>query len=274
VDISKFEDREIARFEREIEAQLDALAKAIRSKLAAGKRDDARLSAAMGRDLIRTVRAGMGRVSKAAERRFEASVGALIQAAGRDLDENFGIDESFSRASTASLQAQVDGTIDDLKTVADDRTGLLRDIILRAVRTNAPIAGLERELVERIGGTAGQATALVDTSLMAVDRAVYTGQAEEAGFSLFLYSGPQDKLTRDWCSPRVGNVFFADEMDDEDNETGPQPPSQYGGGWRCRHRWNPVTVTEALRLPLWSPGRRAELRAMAREERAEEREPA
>jgi hypothetical protein len=274
VEISKLEDRQVARFERETAEQLDALAKAIRQKLAAGRRDDARLSAAMGRDLIRTVEAGMGRVERAAKRRFEEAVGALLQVAGRDLDENFGIDPSFSRTARASLQAQIGSAIDDLETVAEDRTGLLRRIILRAVRTNASTAALERELVERLDATVSQATTLVDTSLMSVDRKVYLTQAQESGFGLFLYAGPQDRITRDWCEPRVGKAFFADELDSEENDTGPQPASVYGGGWRCRHRWEPLTATEALRYPLWSPSRRPEVRRLAAQERADVREAA
>jgi hypothetical protein len=50
-------------------------------------------------------------------------------------------------------------------------------------------------------------------------------------------SGKPDDASRRWTSV--------------DNDTGPNPPSAYGGGYHCRHRWVAIDRSEWRNYPRW-----------------------
>jgi hypothetical protein len=122
---------------------------------------------------------------------------------------------------------------------------------VQSIRTNVNASDAYDELSSAIGRTAAQITSLVDTTVMGIDRLASTTQSTEAGFTLFLYDGPVDSLTRPFCMARVGKVMTLEELDSEDNDTGPNPPSVYCGGYNCRHRLVPKTEEEAKDYPRW-----------------------
>lgn len=68
-------------------------------------------------------------------------------------------------------------------------------------------------------------------------------QAQEAGLERFLYVGPLDAKTREFCAPLVGHTFTREEIDEMDNGQSADVFSD-GGGWNCRHEW--VGVTDEL----------------------------
>jgi hypothetical protein len=82
------------------------------------------------------------------------------------------------------------------------------------------------------------------TSMMAFNRTITAIQAEENGIEKFLYIGPDDKITRDFCSDVLNErnppVFTINEIEAMDNGQG-LDVLQYGGGYNCRHEWRPVT---------------------------------
>ena len=64
----------------------------------------------------------------------------------------------------------------------------------------------------------------------------------------FIYIGPVDSKTRPFCQDRVGNVYTNREIEDMDNgQTG--LVFSDGGGFNCRHDWDPVDkeIADAIR---------------------------
>jgi hypothetical protein len=79
-----------------------------------------------------------------------------------------------------------------------------------------------------------------DTSISGFKRTAFMNIAEDAGIEKFKYIGPQDALTRPFCSAHVGQVKTAKEWnefnDDPLRKNQPDPVTSFLGGFNCRHR--------------------------------------
>lgn len=98
---------------------------------------------------------------------------------------------------------------------------------------------------------ASDGMALVDTGILAAERATSLAQAESVGIRHWLFDGPQDGRTRDFCAEHVGKSHTSEQLAALENDVGPQPASVYGGGWNCRHRWVPLDESELSQYPAW-----------------------
>ena len=83
-----------------------------------------------------------------------------------------------------------------------------------------------------------------NTALHGFDQAVTAQKAEEAEIDQFVYLGPSDALTRDFCSQYVGEVLSRKEIEQLSNGQG-LDVFTFGGGYNCRHKWAPVSDTVA-----------------------------
>ncbi len=93
-------------------------------------------------------------------------------------------------------------------------------------------------------------SAEMSTTFAAFHRTVTLTSAEDLGFTLFEYIGPDDQVTRKFCAgllERDPPIYSTEEISKLDNGQG-LPVSQFGGGYRCRHIWSPVTEEEARSL--------------------------
>ena len=100
-----------------------------------------------------------------------------------------------------------------------------------------------RDVLISHGGVAPQYAGTVSNSMMmSIDRSLTKIQCRRAGLEHQRYTGQVDKVTREFCLIWVGQVKPVDFWDMLQNDVGPQPASEFGGGWNCRHRllaWNP-----------------------------------
>lgn len=95
----------------------------------------------------------------------------------------------------------------------------------------------------------------VDTLLSGFSRAVTANKAAEFGLELFLYIGPDDKITRDFCHEVLSKdpaIYSIDEIRKLDNDQG-LDPLIYGGGYNCRHQWAAISEEEAISMG-WKRG--------------------
>jgi hypothetical protein len=92
---------------------------------------------------------------------------------------------------------------------------------------------------DRMGLYSWHAGTYVRTMEMQASRAFMNDIAFGAGMEFFLYVGPVDSVTRDFCLSHVGRVYSRAEIEDMDNG---QTENVFtdGGGWNCRHTWSPV----------------------------------
>lgn len=134
--------------------------------------------------------------------------------------------------------------VDDIGSVA------MRYAIAGETPDIAAILAKSGDLIE------SQVSTEVDTLLSSFSRTVTAKKAEEFGLDLFLYYGPDDKITRDFCSETLEQrdppIYTTAEISALDNGQG-LDVLRYGGGYNCRHQWVPITKERAISLG-WEDG--------------------
>lgn len=226
-----------ARFQRELRDALARLVETLRRRLRSGDRQGTVEAALVAESVLDDLN------DRALAETFRRVVVAVVASVGGNL-EAAGIDASLSGPGEAALQQLAGTGVDAVTRALTDQHEELRRVLVEAIlgaeRPEDAIAAFERAT----RSSASRVAAVVDTALFAIDRGATLTGAEDAGVDVFLYEGPVDSLTRDWCARRVGKLFRRDELDREENETGPQPPSVFGGGYNCRHRWTAVPLPD------------------------------
>ena len=138
----------------------------------------------------------------------------------------------------------------NLEVIVDDRIAMASQTIntylgdVRSVVLDSVLAGKDVKVSEVLrdaeGATMRNLKTEINTSLMAYQRAAHLEKSRKAGVTKFLYVGPEDKVTRDFCLDRVDTVYSLQEIEAMDNGQG-LPVIIYGGGYNCRHHWRPVS---------------------------------
>ena len=139
--------------------------------------------------------------------------------------------------------------LDALRLVAADN--VFEDVILpdslSAVRTalQGMTVGVAQKqamtsLSQRLKQSQGRQLTQVRTQLASTGRAVTASAAQQFELDLYLYTGPRDGITRDFCRPLVNKVVDEKQMSRLNNGQG-LPVATYGGGYNCRHSWSPIT---------------------------------
>lgn len=98
-----------------------------------------------------------------------------------------------------------------------------------------------REIEQRIGRvverSAAHVATVVNTGQAAFDRLHAFQQAREAGIDRFRFTGPSPD--RPFCREHYGKIYALEEIDRMDNGQGLSVRT-HGGGWNCRHTWEPA----------------------------------
>lgn len=172
---------------------------------------------------------------------------------GSELNE---IKEKFERVSkkvityTATDIDVVESLISFDTAVIDNRLNLYIDDIkatmMRSILANQPV---DLDLLQDAAAQELNRNVKTDlnTSMQGFSRSVNLLKADDAGIELFLYSGPDDSLTRPFCDARLGKVFNRSQIEEWDNEQG-LPADIYLGGYNCRHELVPVDEETAKEL--------------------------
>lgn len=258
IDVSRFTDEQIAAVKAELLRRMGRLKSYIEEQLRKAPRDaqgrilprDPRTLAIVRETLANAIPDFEAILGEAAPDAFKAVAADVLTTVTDDLVQQ-GVGEAFTTASAEVLTATVDGTLTEIAERVGAGSQSLRETIADVLSSPVPVD----EAIETIAGeldlTTAQTVTVIDTGTMAVDRTAVVAQADDAGFGYYLFDGPVDDLTRDWCRARVGKLFTLDELNEEPNDTGPQPPSAFAGGYNCRHRWVPISAEEAGQYPRW-----------------------
>lgn len=106
-------------------------------------------------------------------------------------------------------------------------------------------------ILEKAGDTLEyQVETEVNTLLSGFSRTVSAKKAAEFELGLFLYYGPDDKITRDFCEELLNEsppIYTLEEIEAMDNDQGLDVLTNCGG-YNCRHQWIPITEEKALEL--------------------------
>lgn len=251
-DVAGLTEAEVERLKRDLARQVARATALLERRLNALGGQSDRVSLETARRIAEEIADLLLRNFGVASARFERASAAVADALNDDFAK-LGLSDAFTAQSAASLRAQVDGTLDRIAGVAKDATEALRTAIIDTVRSGVSPEAALSDIADAMRGTAAQVASTFDTGLAGFDRTVSTQTATDAGIEWFLYDGPVDDLTRDYCRARVGYRFTLASLDATPNDTGPQPPSVYCGGWGCRHRLVPLVDQADLdAYPEWT----------------------
>lgn len=189
---------------------------------------------------------------------LETQLAAIQEIYGQDLQA---IAQSF-KGVRRSIYSDVDRPmLETLIKGGFDQAGSLIQKYIADVQEVVGLAVLSgerpdvRQIVDEEGkNLAGRLETEINTTVSAFHRSVTLSKSAELGFDLFEYVGPLDQSTRDFCEETLGRnppIYTAAEIASLDNGQG-LPVAQYGGGYNCRHTWEPISEEEA-RDRGWKP---------------------
>ncbi len=133
----------------------------------------------------------------------------------------------------------------DLLDEGDEIARALWQAVIRGVFGARDVNDILLDLGDILDASDGQIRTLYDTSVSIFGRQVEALQAGDDPEAVFLYAGPADKKTREFCRERVGKVFTRAEIDAMDNG---QIDNVFltGGGYNCRHTFMEVSKFSEL----------------------------
>lgn len=134
------------------------------------------------------------------------------------------------------------------------------DTVTRAIREGLPSSELESLLANKFGKAEAHARTIARTALGAFDRADTVRQAALAGAKRFKYVGPG--ASRSFCQHHLQNIYGLEEIKRMNNGQG-LPVLYYGGGWNCRHTWEPVIAQQRLAPEVVFPNGKRAMRHLA-----------
>ena len=153
----------------------------------------------------------------------------------------------------AALQAVATG---NLLAQGDNAANALYRAVSQHLAGSRDVRDILRSLTKTLDREAHEVGAVFDTQVSIFGRQVEDLRSQKLPPDQpYLYSGPIDGRTREWCLQRVGKIYTRDEIDRMDNG---QIPNVFlsAGGYRCRHSFLAVE-SRALR-ELSNTGQRAD----------------
>lgn len=180
-----------------------------------------------------------------------------------------GIDPKFTVTDVQSLTAIKAMDFRRWEAFSNDLVNTVQSGILDSVVAGEPISILSGKIGDTLLGIGespslfrSRAQTLANTYIQGFDRTVTARKAQQAGIETFVYLGPKDDLTREFCSDvlaGIGNkvfnipskpgkvIYTLSEIEAMNNGT-PLNPLQFGGGFNCRHKFRPISKELAKEL--------------------------
>lgn len=171
--------------------------------------------------------------------KMAALYGAELRTVKRELERD-GLE--WQSVDEDTVEALITFRVEDIENRAVNIIGSIRPLVLENIITG------ERPDFEKIKETQGTKLASyakteLDTSIAAFNRTLTFNQGTRAGIKEYLYIGPYDGKTRDFCANlltrRSPPIYDIKEISAMDNGQGISV-IQTGGGYNCRHVWSPV----------------------------------
>lgn len=111
---------------------------------------------------------------------------------------------------------------------------------LRDLTIEVPVQSALSNLQTRMKKSEGSALTEVKTKLSQYGRSINAVASKAAGIKNYLYTGPRDGITRNFCKALINLVVNDQQMKQLNNNQGLNVITT-GGGYNCRHSWSPVT---------------------------------
>ena len=120
---------------------------------------------------------------------------------------------------------------------------------LRDLEVNVPLNTVMSNLQVKMTRAQGRQLTEIKTKISQYGRGLTAMASAVAELDHYLYTGPRDGITRDFCRALVNKVVSEQQMSKLNNGQGLAVKTS-GGGYNCRHSWSPVTESfiEAAKL--------------------------
>lgn len=237
----KASEAQIAKFvsglDRFVKEQLDGiLAKAIGGDVTA--REASRL---LGKVFSELEKAGLSKEIEKAKKIYESELENIA-----DDFKALGVKRPFSDADQATVGAMITTDLSKISPRLETYTAEIRSRMMRSIIGGETVNF--NDLHAEVGGrVASQLETELNTNLQAFSRTATAAKADELGFNLFVYLGPDDSITRPFCEKVLGKnppIYTREEIDAMHNGQ-IDPVMTYGGGYNCRHHWRPISEEDA-----------------------------
>jgi hypothetical protein len=161
---------------------------------------------------------------------------------------------SIAGLGTESLVALSELQLDNVLVHLNSKEAEIKEAIFRSI-TLGESDQTFAELVKRFTSDINRTVITeLNTSFAVFSRSATAEFAKESGLKLFLYSGPEDSITREFCKRilrRSPPIYTLAQIQAESNGQGIDVLTG-GGGYNCRHSWAPVSEEFARNLG-WKP---------------------
>lgn len=171
--------------------------------------------------------------------------------------ELFGVDDVKAGIDVEALQAWAHFTETEFaQKLQDSLVAPIQSALLQSAVGNVDRNSLVQTVLQlsNVASTA-QAEVLVDDAFAQYQRAVVTQKAANLDMQIFVYLGPEDKITSPQCEAMlhankhgVDGMLYADEITVDLHPNLRENPLIAGGHPRCRHHWSPVSESYAESL--------------------------
>ena len=159
------------------------------------------------------------------------------------------INESLAVVDPTWTPLFIENEVDALKTLTVQN--VFDDIVIPAVSKNVrdsllsmvvdtPKDQAMSNLAQSLQRGAGSLQTEVRTKISQFGRSVNMIASDAVGIDLYLYTGPKDGITRNFCKALINKVLTKDQLNKLNNNQGLSVRSSCGG-YNCRHSLSPVT---------------------------------
>lgn len=161
------------------------------------------------------------------------------------------INQAFSSADSAVVESLINNDLERVTKLISPYIDDVGSTVLRSV-IGGEAPDIQALLDKSTGLLESQITTEVDTLLSGFSRTVTANKAAEFGLNLFLYVGPDDKITRDFCQevldkdPPIYSIEEIRALNDQADSG--LDVLIYGGGYNCRHQWAAISEEEAVAM--------------------------
>lgn len=160
-----------------------------------------------------------------------------------------GIDTAFTEKDVKTLHMIQSNISNKFNVIGQNAVRTVVDNLQQAVMGNTTYKDLAKNLTDTIIGTDKKggllkryANVYAHDAMIEMDRGINLMAANNFDAEYFLYSGPVDQVTRDFCAEHAGKVYTKDAINNMSNGVGTDVWT-HCGGYNCRHTWLPVSKT-------------------------------
>lgn len=167
--------------------------------------------------------------------------------------KDIGINQALTGGDLDTVSTLISFDSDKITSKLSLFTDDVKGVLMRSVLGGEPFDVTEF-VEDKTGVLANQLNAEVNTQLATFSRTITANKAQELGFELMIYLGPDDKITRDFCKDLLDKdppIYTIEEINKMDNGQGLSVLTS-GGGYNCRHQWRPISEERAREMG-WQP---------------------